>query len=677
VTGHPPGARLGYIPAVDGLRALAIGSVMLFHLWPWLLPGGFTGVDIFFVISGFVIAGSVAGRRFETLGDFLAYFYAKRLMRIVPALVAMLLATTLAATLFIPEAWLSESAPQTGIAAFFGVSNMLLAGSANGYFGPQAAYNPFTHSWTLAVEAQFYLFLPLLLYRHQRLHGKRMSERGLVRLIAGLSLVSLALSALMAPQHGFYLFLPRFWELGAGMLLFLTLDQWRPRIERLGPAQRNALMLGSTLLVAAGFAIPPGGLFPFPLALLPVLGSAGLIATVRALPRSPVSRLFGWRPLVVTGQLSYSLYLWHWPVLVLFRWTVGLDTVGLALAALGIAVGLAVASYYLIEQPMRTNSWIAATPRPRVVRRALLGVAGAALAGTMILLMHDRISLSVTRDRHAWYADTSRTLDPARTRCRVSESVAAFAGGTVTSWTPETCAQQAGFAVHAIGDAHNLAYGPDYRQLAADLGVPVHAWYRDDCPFLRLNDAMTADGDCANWDAALLAELPKRARAGDVLFLPGLRIAPPSSQSGATEPSRPAKVSARTVEQSHAILARLAKGGLRLVLEAPKPVFPSPAFRCSDWFNRGNPACRGGLTVERADLEARRRPVVTAMDALADSQPGLSIWDPLPLLCPGDTCDAMPGDLPLFFDGDRLSGSGNDLVYPSLRDAIVRAAGKQ
>lgn len=186
---------LGYIASIDGLRTLAVLSVVLFHLWPAALPGGFIGVDIFFVISGFVVTGSLQGRRFASLGALSAHFYARRLVRIMPALILMLLVTIVAATLFVPRSWLSDSIPQVARFAFFGLSNIVLAIDTDSYFGPQASFNPFTHTWSLGVEEQFYLLFPFLLYWHQRLEGARMPTRSVVRLIALLCVGSLAIMA--------------------------------------------------------------------------------------------------------------------------------------------------------------------------------------------------------------------------------------------------------------------------------------------------------------------------------------------------------------------------------------------------------------------------------------------------------------------------------------------------
>ncbi|MBS0478166.1 MAG: acyltransferase, partial [Proteobacteria bacterium] len=158
MTGDATRRPLGYIPAIDGLRALAVLSVVAYHLRPGLLPGGFSGVDIFFAISGFVVTGSMIGKRFDRLPAMLSYFYARRLVRIMPALLAMLLAAILVNQMLTPEAWLSRAVPQTARFAFFGLSNVILATDTDGYFGVQAGFNPFTHTWSLGVEEQFYLF---------------------------------------------------------------------------------------------------------------------------------------------------------------------------------------------------------------------------------------------------------------------------------------------------------------------------------------------------------------------------------------------------------------------------------------------------------------------------------------------------------------------------------------
>ena len=666
-----PGARIGYIPAIDGLRAVAVISVIVYHLWPAALPGGFNGLYIFFVISGFVVTGSMAGKSFDSLKELLLAFYARRLMRIMPALVAMLLAAVLATQLFVPDAWLSNSVSVTGKLAFAGLSNIALGVDSDTYFGPQAGYNPFTHTWSLGVEEQFYLFFPFLLYRRQT------NERGVIRLVAILSASSLLLCGALAfvdAKIAFFFIFTRFWELGAGMLLCLTLERWKPWVA----AKGGMLIPVALVLVAGGLVIPKIATTPFPFAVLPVFGTVALIAVVCALPASPVTRALAVRPMVGVGRLSYSLYLWHWPVFVLFRWTVGLETLPLQLAALSLAISLATASYFLVEQPLRSSRRIAAAPRGRVVAFTLSGVAVSALAGIAMFAMHDQLTLSVTRDHAAWYADARHPLNGDLATCTVREQVTSFAGGKETAWTPQDCKQApAGFTLYTVGDSHNLAYSPNYRQLAAELGVPVHAWVKAGCPILKLTESHASRPRCKAFYDALFAELGRRAKTGDVLFMPSLRLTRLTNQFEGDRDTlnpRPDTVSPESRAEAQTIFTKLTARGLGLVIEQPKPTFRSPPFRCSDWFNRNNPICHG-LTMPRAELLARQKPVSDAIAAIAANQPGVFVWEPFPVLCPHETCDAQPGGVPLFFDGDHLSGAGNDLLYPGFRGAVQAASG--
>jgi peptidoglycan/LPS O-acetylase OafA/YrhL len=216
-------AQKVYHPGIDGLRALAVMAVVLFHLDRRLVPSGFIGVDIFFVISGFVVSHSVASLPMRSFREFVTSFYSRRIVRIGPALVACLLLTTLASCLFIPNTWLSEHNRTSAVAAFFGASNVLLAWAANDYFAPRAEFNPFTHTWSLGVEEQFYLIFPLIFYAWAGASTlrRRITAVSALTALSVASLVICAWWADTAPTKAFYLLPARFWELGAGVGLFL------------------------------------------------------------------------------------------------------------------------------------------------------------------------------------------------------------------------------------------------------------------------------------------------------------------------------------------------------------------------------------------------------------------------------------------------------------------------
>ncbi|MDV2216902.1 acyltransferase family protein, partial [Burkholderia pseudomallei] len=347
--------KTAYLPYIDGLRAWAVLSVMLYHLDARWLPGGFAGVDIFFVISGFVVSVSVANRGPMSLGPFLLFFYARRMRRILPALVAALLATALVSTLFIPASYLSDRNRTTGLLAFFGLSNVILGAPGGDYFSPKAEFNPYTHTWSLGVEEQFYLLFPLL-FHAWRAGGKRRYASAAL-FAAGLC-ASLAWSVWARPAmhaQAFYLIFGRFWELAAGVLLYQC-------VARAGrPAGRPAAAFGieagvwaSAVAVLAGFVASKPALYPFPGALVPVAGALGLLGLLHGRARaSPVRAALEQPALRFVGRISYSLYLWHWPVFVVFRWTLGLDSAGGKASALLVACALATASYRFIETPLR------------------------------------------------------------------------------------------------------------------------------------------------------------------------------------------------------------------------------------------------------------------------------------------------------------------------------------
>ena len=214
-----------YFPYIDGLRALSIIAVVLYHLEPALLPGGFSGVDIFFVVSGFIVSASLHGYKASGFLALVALFYARRFRRIVPALLFMLVTTSLAVVVFIPEAFLSNNIRRTAIAAFFGFSNFRLAGGPD-YFSPLAEFNPFTHTWSLAVEEQFYLIFPVLIFLLTG--GGRIARAAAAGLFA-LCVLSFAYGFIEPSTSfrlGFYSSFSRFWEIALGVLLYATLARF-------------------------------------------------------------------------------------------------------------------------------------------------------------------------------------------------------------------------------------------------------------------------------------------------------------------------------------------------------------------------------------------------------------------------------------------------------------------
>ncbi len=658
---------LGYFPAVDGLRAAAVVAVLLFHLTEKSLPGGFVGVDIFFVISGFVVTASIAHMRFDTLPSFLAYFYARRITRIFPALCVCLVVTGALYTLFIPQAWLSTAMTRVGLAAFFGAGNVVLATDNNTYFSPAANFNPFTHTWSLGVEEQFYLLFPFLLFAFSRSGGSRVWRRRIILAIVTLCFVSLATSAALTIhqwRQAFYMLPSRFWELGCGMLLCLTIERWRHLL--LNSARiSSALSIASAAIIAVALFLPSSTGFPFPLALLPVLGAAGLIVVSVARPTEAPAKILSAGPVVFLGKISYSLYLWHWPVLVLLRWTTGLNSWFESLLAVCVTFGISLLSYFFIEQPFRQ---LRRSGPPWIVVAA--GVATICILAycTRDMFGHkNSLTFTRTRDFETWYSNAPFS-------CTVNTAMRDNGEFQTYVFMPSHCPTPAppGSLIVA-GDSHAGAYWGVFSRFAQETGREVKVYTLPGCSFLPLYEP--AAPKCLDLESAVSEDLAKTVRPQDVIFLPSLRMPRFVEEWGEAQNTFYANIDAPALramvdKETADVMGRISVTGAHIVFEGPTPIFKSPPFRCADWFNAKNPICAEGFTVDRAELEARRAPAVNAIRGLVESRPNVSLWDPFPILCPGSRCNAFMDGKPLFFDGDHLSGYGNQVLYPFFREAM-------
>jgi peptidoglycan/LPS O-acetylase OafA/YrhL len=664
-----------YIPFVDGLRAVAVLAVIAYHMDSSWLPGGFMGVDVFFVISGFVISGSLAHAKAPGLGEHLGSFYARRLRRIAPALIVCLVGTAIAAVVFVPEAWVNRSQDRTGLMAFFGLSNFELV-STIGYFEPAATLNPYTHTWSLGVEEQFYLIFPLVFFAW--VSARRRLAFALVGIASAASL-AYAAARTSDTAYSFYMLPTRFWELGAGALLLMLLARRQASEKR--SRWDTAGVTTSAAVLAAGLIMAPEGRSPFPYALPAVAGTVGLIGFLHHRPQvgGMVRKLLEQRAVVGIGRLSYSLYLWHWPVFVIFLWTVGLDSAPLRLCALVLVFGLAAASYAFVERPFRYGAAIRRAPRPAVIGGGIaLALAG---AGLYEALDHSRATLTLsTVSRHADEWDPTESWPSARiTGCPGRPAVSPVQPIIYSRSGCRTAPPRGRLFV--IGDSHALSYITMLREIAAGGDRDVTIYYRLGCGFIDLlPNFNTRNQACSLFGLVTLHDVERHLEPGDVVFLPSLRLPRFSTPFGPANPLAvesaifgPLAAQARREAESAAIdqLRPLAESGARIVFPAPTPLFRAHAYRCVDWFTRGNPACRGGLTIPRDTMEHLRSPALASLRRIAAAVSGVSVWDPMPVLCPTSVCSAVRDSHPIVFDGDHVSAHSNRLLIRHFEDHLA------
>jgi peptidoglycan/LPS O-acetylase OafA/YrhL len=387
-------ARL-FRPDIEGLRAVAVLGVVLYHAHVGLLHGGFAGVDVFFVVSGYLITGLLWDELQRRGRVNLGGFYGRRARRLLPASVLVVVVTAIAARHLLPPLQ-TPSVAKDGLTSALYVANYRFAFAQTNYLNANSIPSPFQHYWSLGVEEQFYLLWPLLLIaaslawryrpRYQRggpAKGPAASRATATAALAAVTVGSFFLSLWLthADQPWAFFSLPaRAWELGAGGVLALA----APEVRHLPTRAAQALAWGGLALIVAAF-LTIGSTTPFPgtAALLPVLGAAAVLAAgQRAGPGGPVLVL-GQRPMRTVGRISYSWYLWHWPFLILAPLAVGhvlnLPENLLVAALSGLVATL---TFLLVETPARNSAWLSARPR-----RSLLTGGGLSAAGAVACLL--------------------------------------------------------------------------------------------------------------------------------------------------------------------------------------------------------------------------------------------------------------------------------------------------
>lgn len=676
-----------HIPQIDTLRALAVVAVLAFHMDPNWLPGGFSGVDIFFVISGYVVSASLISIEGLNPPQFLATFYARRIVRIMPALVVCLGVTALMAAMIIPKSWLSNSNQSTLTWAFAGLSNYALMLSGDEYFSQRIEFNPAAHTWSLGVEEQFYLILPALYCLFLSLKRPETRQRALFACVLALTLASLTYSAWASHTGGapaYYSIASRWWELGVGVLLLQTHRRGYHLCQH--SAWSSPQAMAAMLLLALGLVFSEKANFPIPWAFCAVVGTALMIDAIVA-PASGAQawmKFFRHDALVTVGKLSYSLYLWHWPVYVGFRWTIGLETPMQRAIALGITAGISWLSYRFIEDPLRRHPVVLHLPKHQVIAVGLLTVmVGIVFAKGVYRIQDPLLSLSVTRDAKDWYPDAWYADTEGTNGCRVRRDSVGLLSGSRTDFLPQGCTPEASsLRLFVLGDSHARVYETMLSRLAKEHGRPVTLYFYQGCPALSLIKPQSSFSKaCRDFQEASMNDALREMKPGDLVFLPSLRLIKLADQSGlkstdeldAFISGQPAALERKIAQdEAKAVLRRILDKGTDVIFAAPPPLFPSPAFRCSDWFNANNPICAHGLVTERALMQRLRAPVMEAFAELASmaAEGRVTTWDPLPMLCPGATCHVQSNGRPLFFDGDHLSGYANELLYPSFEKAV-------
>jgi peptidoglycan/LPS O-acetylase OafA/YrhL len=663
------GARAGYRPDIDGLRAIAVTSVVLFHAGLGWLPGGFAGVDIFFVISGFLIGGivhhEIADHRFS-----FAAFYTRRARRILPALIAVSLATLGSGLLLLGPSELSRFAI-SAVAALLGVSNLWFFHTTD-YFTPSAVLEPFLMTWSLGIEEQFYLLLPPLLLVLRRWSSR--SALWAVLAITGLSLLFGLLATPIEPVASFYLLPTRAWELGIGVSLAIA---YRAGLRLPAAVQQWIAIAGLVAIAASLRLFDERILFPGYAALLPTVGTAMMIAA----PESGINRhLLGSRPLVAIGLISYSWYLWHWPPLALLRIAAAGPVPPLLLAV--TAIGSIVPAYCCwrwVELPWRH-------PRHSHTNPTILRRYGLVLA--LCLALFGGIALSGGIPDRA--GASSRRIESILTESR-SPCLTGY-GVDRPNAAPFCAPPGNGPLVALLGDSHASALGDALREDAQIHGYGLIQMTAGSCPpllgaTLRLREHPGASRACADFNIAAIEQAARDTRIKTVVltaFWQSPFTAHAIAIGDGVIPAGGAGVdSSSDIELRAALgrtLARLRGAGKKVVLLGDVPWLRFDPARhvwaqalplrgaLERYAAPGLSEMAGSVDDHFFDPLADRGSLIVADSARA--APGTRFVRLRDLLCPNNRCRTDDGEIPLFIDQQHLSRSGADYVVRRLNDTL-------
>lgn len=658
-----PTSHSAYRPDVDGLRAIAVLSVVVFHAFPSVLPGGFVGVDVFFVISGYLISSII----FKALsnGEFsFADFYARRVRRIFPALLVVTAGSlALGWSVLLPDEYARLA--KHALAGLGFVANVVFWDEA-GYFDTDAAFKPLLHLWSLGIEEQFYIIWPALAVLCWRL---RLS---LWHLIVGLGAASFVVSVVMsssAPSASYFLPPARVWELLLGAALAFVVWRCGRLPGATSPLHANLLgAVGCGLIVLALALIDERTAFPGAWALLPGVGA---VLTIAAGPTAALNQRFLGHPLMVgVGLISFPLYLWHWPLLSFVRIVSnGNPAPGALWWAVGAAVVLAWLTYRLCETPLRLRGG----------NRTAAGLVCASLAAAGVatnIVMREGLAFRLKDaqarvEAEALEWDESRRADEACRRILSND----VPGGCLIA----DLASQPTIAI--IGDSHaNHFYWGLSERLAAHRQNLIQLGRGGCLPLQGLD--IRKDGrssDCPETVDAAIAHIAN-SPAIHTVFIAGRWMSYMTGEElkdagRAIEQDEELVLDGATAieaEDRERLITRSLDRTLQTFVEAGKRVvfmhaIPELAFHareCVTWspnpFVRRIP--RPSCEVARDLIDTRNKQFRPALEAVLARHPKVAVVDPLPLMCDERTCFGKRDGRLLYRDDDHLSVHGSHWI---------------
>jgi len=674
---HAVPARPAFRPDVEGLRAVAIVAVLLAHSGVGVAEGGFAGVDVFFVISGFLITGVLVRELDRTGSISLARFFAGRIKRLMPQVLAVVAAVVVASSLLLapPRAdAVASDVMATGVYAM----NWRLSESAVDYFAAGDADRPLDHFWSLAVEEQFYIAWPLLLLAagcaaRRRAPGRHGPLAALLGLVVAVSFAHAVRRTGAAPEQAYFSAATRAWELAAGGLLALALLE-----RRLGArSARAAAWAGAGAIVIATLALGAGSAMPGAPALLPVLGALALLAAGTSAAPSLPTRALTTRAARFVGRISYAWYVWHWPALVFAAAVLGPLSVAEGLSVTIASLVPALITHRWIEEPLRRSKMHLRRPRAILVA-AIAGPAAAVLSGVALsagvasppalsagqaegagqLARTGRIQESATALRPRPEDAEADRGKPYRDGCLVEERGKRSPRCVYGARRPRA-------TVVLFGDSHAMQLFPALEYVALRRGWRLVNLTKAGCPPAAASVVSPLSRrrypECDAWRESALRRIEREERPALVLaagsaahrVLAGSgRLEGDANQRALADGWRP-------------VLRRLGAAADDVIAMTDTPRVPLDVPACVSEHLKALRRC----AFARHPASAKARAV---SDALSGAD-GVRTLDPTDLLCLEDLCPSVIGDVLVYRNSGHLTASFAATMGPWLERRLPPA----
>ena len=658
--------RGGFRPDIEGLRGVAIGCVLLAHGGLAIAAGGYVGVDVFYVISGFLITGLLMRELEREHRISLIDFYARRARRLLPMATLVVAVVVLLSLVILPPArQLTVSGDAIASSLYF--ANWHFSAQSADYFAPLTETSPLQHYWSLGVEEQFYLAWPLVLMAAVLLLGPRVRvARGRAFVIAlAITAASLLYSALYteaSPNQAYFSTFTRAWELGVGAILALV------PIPRLGPRWAAALAgVGLAMIAAATLIYTDATPYPGLAALLPVLGAAAVILAGTSGIASGPLRALGWTPVRYLGRISYSAYLWHWPVLIVATELFGSLALWQGALAIAFALALSSLSYHAVERPFMRSRRLARPPRRSLAFGACCAACGVIAALVLVraqpeidTLDADEVQGAAALAHQVEPQRKAKALSPNPLRASADRSRASDDGclvGREELQSPK-CAYGPGKAraeVVLFGDSHAAHFFPALERIAERRRWRVTVLTKMGC---APADALVWNAriggpyeECVEWRGHALERM-ERERP-DLVVLSG------ASFYTVVEDGKRLSDSAAALEDGLVrTLKRIRRSGARVALIGDIPHAPFDVPDCVSENLDALDECAFPHSERRNTSEFDRR--------AAKRVPGVRLVEVTDALCPRGLCRAVIGDALTYRGSNHLTATFSRTLAPLL-----------